>query len=377
VLGIVHSDVETQYAGAVRHARFASGWIAVSHRCARVLGERLAAYGRRAVQYLPYPIPAPVTPVNVASRGPLRLIYLGRLEESQKRVSRLAAVLDALARRGLRFSAMIVGDGPARAALVENVRNGAAAEHVTFTGALDAPGIAARLQQSDVFLLTSAFEGLPLALLEAMAAGVCPVVMQIASGLEDALVNGANALITPAGDVAAMVAAIIELDRDREQLAALRIAAQKRIEQDFAPSRHFAALERVLDDTWNQPPPDPALVSADPTVDAVAYLIMQARSVEGELAIYGAGMFGRKLVDTCLDADLPVVAWFDSDPARSGLKYRGLTCEGPAELAQHGQATFLVGSIEFAEEIADHIRQRATVARMPVPRIMHVRKQCR
>jgi glycosyltransferase involved in cell wall biosynthesis len=368
VLGIVHSDVETQYAGAVRHATFAAAWVGVSRRCAAELQKRLVRrVPAAAIHELPYPMPVPSRAAASNTADPLRLVYAGRLEEPQKRISRLAAVLNTLAGREVEFSATIVGDGPARAEFTAAIECGPAATRVRLTGALDHAALAAVLETSDVFLLTSAYEGLPLALLEAMAAGVYPIVMQIESGLEDVVTTGGNAIVVPQGDTAAMAEAVAQLSRDRAQLERLKRAARETIRARFSPERHFARLDEILASSRAAPPPDPATVAPDPTAAAVQRLVERARATARPVVIYGAGMFGRKVVDACEAAGVTVAGLIDSDPSRWGQSYCGLVCAAPDALTRWSDAVFLAGSMEFADEIAQRIASAFSQRGLPAP----------
>ncbi len=314
------------------------------------------------------PVAAPPAAPN--PDAPLRLIYAGRLEEPQKRVSRLVRVFDSLAKQGIPFSAVVAGDGPARSAFLEALSRSPANTAVSCVGAVDETHLGSMLAQSDLFLLTSSYEGLPLALLEAMAAGVCPVAMRIESGLEDMLLPGTNAIVVPQGDVDAMVADIAGLDRDRGRLESLKRFARERIQELFAPDRHFRQLATVLDGCFCGPAPDPASVAPDPAVTAVRTLAEEAKEAMRPVVIYGAGMFGRKLVDACLARGLDVVGWVDSDPARIGYRYRSLNCTSPESLRRWPEAVILVGSLEFAEEIRARALAVFTEYSPTVPRVV-------
>jgi hypothetical protein len=171
-----------------------------------------------------------------------------------------------------------------------------------------------------------------------------------------------NAIVVPQGDVDSMVAAIARLAHERPRLGLLKRAARSRVAVDFAPGLHFARLEGIIDECFQQPRPHPA-VEADATAGVVAGLVRCVKEVAGlrPVVVYGAGMFGRKVVDALLEAGVPVSALVDSDPARSGSVYRGLRCESPGSLAKMMESVFVVGSMAFAREIADRIRSAAGV----------------
>ena len=72
------------------------------------------------------------------------------------------------------------------------------------------------LLQHDVIMLTSEFEGLPLSLLEGMAAGLVPVVTDVESGISEVLDHGSNALKSAIGDVEGFVDNLTQLSNDHQ-----------------------------------------------------------------------------------------------------------------------------------------------------------------
>jgi hypothetical protein len=372
VLGIVHSDIETQYGLAERYLGIAPVWIGVSRRCADELRRRICGKGGQ-VHELPYPIePGGNVAREPTRHGPLRLAYVGRLEEPQKRVSRLAAVFERLAAASTDFCATVMGDGPARCELGERLRRAGEGvqERVSLAGASDREGVAEVWRTHEVCLLTSEYEGMPLALLEAMSAGVCPVVMAVESGLPELLSDRVNARIVPQGDIDAMVAVLRELAADREQVVRLGAAARETVRTRFSPEAHFAKLDAIIRELWTLPPPDPTAVAPDVTRVAVAEMVAQLRESGRPVAVFGAGMFGRKVVDACLGAGLPVVALADSDPARSGWVYRGLVCSGPEELVSRGDWVIALGSMQFVPEMKARIEILATQRSVSAPLVV-------
>jgi glycosyltransferase involved in cell wall biosynthesis len=102
----------------------------------------------------------------------------------------------------------------------------------------DAGGV---LDQLDVFLLASRFEGGPYAPLEAMRAGT-PVVLTDVVGSRDAVEAGASGLLVPPGEPAALGAAVAGLLRDPEARARLGAAGQARVRERFDVRAAGAAL---------------------------------------------------------------------------------------------------------------------------------------
>lgn len=104
----------------------------------------------------------------------------------------------------------IAGDGPLRDRLTDYSQELNLTDHVTFLGALS--DTAQFFSQLDIFVLSSLNEGLPLAILEAMAAGL-PVVASRAGGVEEAALDGQNAYLAAPGDSNELARAMIRMAR--------------------------------------------------------------------------------------------------------------------------------------------------------------------
>jgi len=85
----------------------------------------------------------------------------------------------------------------------------------------------------DVFVLPTRVEGFPVALVEAMGAGVVPVVSDIESGVPEVVASALTGERPPVGDVRAFAQAIAGLDGDRPRLAAMSAAARRSIVERF------------------------------------------------------------------------------------------------------------------------------------------------
>jgi glycosyltransferase involved in cell wall biosynthesis len=128
---------------------------------------------------------------------------------------------------------ILAGDGPERDALEEQVRLLAVEDRVRFLGyRSDIPEL---LANSDALVLPSLYEGLPLAVLEAMAAGK-PVVATSVGGTDEAVVDGETGFLVPPRDSDALAAAIRRVIQDdvlAQRLGAngrARVAAHFRVE---------------------------------------------------------------------------------------------------------------------------------------------------
>jgi glycosyltransferase involved in cell wall biosynthesis len=131
----------------------------------------------------------------------------------------------------------IAGDGPLKEPLMAFAEELGLAESVTFLGAL--PDTAAFFSQLDVFVLSSLNEGLPLAVLEAMAAGL-PIVATRAGGVEEAARDGYNAYLVPPVDSAALAEAMIRMANSPD-MAAMGELGQQTVRNKFR-----------IEETWQE-----------------------------------------------------------------------------------------------------------------------------
>lgn len=197
------------------------------------MAARLVAQGAPPAATHVLPMGADVAAVRAAGAGvtpePGRILFVGRLVEKKG-----LAVLLAAARRleAPGWSLEVVGDGPLRAELAAAARG----LPVTFRGALPRAELARSYARSEVVAVPSVAaasgdqDGLPVALLEAMAAG-CAVVGSRLAGIDAAVLDGDSGLLVPPGDPAALAATLDGLLADPDRRAKLGAAARARAEE--------------------------------------------------------------------------------------------------------------------------------------------------
>ncbi|MDQ3081531.1 MAG: glycosyltransferase family 4 protein, partial [Gemmatimonadota bacterium] len=150
---------------------------------------------RTVVRRIPCGVPISSRRVARHSADTLRLAYVGRLAEEQKRISDVARAFCRVANEIGGVSATIYGDGPDSegvARILEREANGAA---VRMGGLIDSGEVQSRLLECDVIVLLSDYEGLPIALMEAMSCGCVPVCLRGRSGISELVSDGVTGLI--------------------------------------------------------------------------------------------------------------------------------------------------------------------------------------
>jgi glycosyltransferase involved in cell wall biosynthesis len=129
---------------------------------------------------------------------------------------------------------LLVGDGPLMDELRALATSLGLSKHTHFVGYQAQPE--RYLQLMDVFVLSSRFEGMPLAVLEAWAAGV-PVVASHVGGLPELIDDGQNGLLFPPGDEGALKESICKILVDLNFARQLREAGSQHVTSEFSLSR--------------------------------------------------------------------------------------------------------------------------------------------
>jgi glycosyltransferase involved in cell wall biosynthesis len=228
---IAHNDVWAFYEPVAHYAPLIDSAIGVSEEIARRLRNDCNMPPER-VRYIPYGI-QPVTNGEaerlIGEQGrpdtSLRIGYVGRVVQAQKRVMDFVAVALELSRRGVEFELHIIGDGCERERLEEEFKRNLLASRVTFWGWLEPKQVSERLASLDVFALLSDHEGLPVALLEGMGHALVPVVTRIASGNTQLIRDGENGFTFAVGDTSACAIHLEGLAGDGDLRRVMRRAA--------------------------------------------------------------------------------------------------------------------------------------------------------
>lgn len=141
---------------------------------------------------------------------------------------------------------VIAGEGPLRKELVDFGRR------LGLSGSVFFPGFITELDDFysalDMFVLSSLWEGMPAALLEAMSYGL-PVVATTVSGIPEAVTDGAEGRLVPPANPGLLAAALLDLARDPAAMARMGAAGRRRVADRFSPAvtaGNYAALYRKL-----------------------------------------------------------------------------------------------------------------------------------
>jgi len=247
-----------------RLARWSSKVVAVSTKVEHYCRDRIGIPAEKLMTIrngIPCESPAPLERSREAIRTELGLaldapvvIQVGRLVPQKG----YEVLLDAMRRVSTsrpHARLLILGDGPARADLVSRARELGIGDRVVFAGFRT--NVNEFLHASDLFVLASWREGLPVSLLEAMAAAL-PAVVTAVGGNDEVVVNGETGFLVPPGDavqLADRIGQLLDAPALRERMGR---AARGRVETVFSADRMVgeteALYERCLKDhlAWGE-----------------------------------------------------------------------------------------------------------------------------
>lgn len=209
----------------VRMALRADHWL--------VLGRSLAEQYRHSldlrsdqIQVLYNPVVLPAAAGGHGPRSPLTVLSLGRLGHRKGTYDLVRAVEQLPEDIRSQLRVVLAGDGE-----VEEVRTFVTARNlesvIDVVGWIDVPTRDRYLRVADIFVLPSYDEGLPMAMLEAMAHGIVPLTTPV-GGIPEAVTDGVDGLLVPPGDAAALAAGLHRLVEDHDLRARLGAAARER-----------------------------------------------------------------------------------------------------------------------------------------------------
>ena len=199
--------------------------------------------------------PAEFRDVKPAEAGPdgllpLRILSVGSLEPYKGQIN-LVRACQILRDRAIPFECMIAGAGPERRKLRAHIYRHNLEDIVRLIGPVDQRSVRRLLRWSTVFVLPSVItpngkmEGIPVALMEAMATGAIAISTRI-SGIPELIISGETGFLVEPGDPGEIADVLSAIRNSLEELRTIRRRARHRISSEYNLQRNVEQLEREI-----------------------------------------------------------------------------------------------------------------------------------
>lgn len=180
-------------------------------------------------------------PLANLSQDPPRLIMVARFNEQKDQATLLQAIAK-LKQKKLRFHLDLVGNGPSRETCESLAKHLQISDYVSFLGdRLDVPDLLAR---SQIFILSTHYEGLPISILEAMRSGL-PVVATEVNGVPEEVIHNQTGFVVPHANVNALASVLASLINNSQLRKEMGNAARQKFLNDFVAKKMLSLIEEV------------------------------------------------------------------------------------------------------------------------------------
>jgi glycosyltransferase involved in cell wall biosynthesis len=234
VIPILHNDQSDIYDVGLANQEGWNAVVAVSPKVAATARERVP---NRPVLHIPSGVDLPQENLWQRRRGagtPLELIFVGRLEHTQKGVLWLPDIFRTCIDRGVDANLTIVGEGPDSAEVLARFRDSGLQRRIRHLQGLTPEQVYTLLLDAHVLLMPSRYEGLPIALLESLACGCVPVASRLPGVTDAAVQHGETGILVSVGDVIGYAEAVATLHNDPALWSRLSRAAHARASTTFS-----------------------------------------------------------------------------------------------------------------------------------------------
>jgi len=258
VIPVLHGDVEVVYRVGCANASLATALVGVSPKICQAA--RQAVNNTPVVEILNgVDMPAQAGWANrIQPSLPMRLVYVGRVDQQQKNVLLLPHIISACRRRGLDARLAVVGDGPDAARLRQECGELRVSNNVDFIGAVSPDEVYDILLNSHILVLPSFYEGLPIAVLEAQACGCVPVVTSLPGITDVAVQDQKTGILVSELTGHAFADAILELSEPstwQEMSNASHSWASSRFSVEAMGKRYRDLVEDAMEGKYERPGP--------------------------------------------------------------------------------------------------------------------------
>jgi glycosyltransferase involved in cell wall biosynthesis len=195
--------------------------------------------------FIPNSVKTP-TSFLVKSQGLPKILYLGRIDKN-KGLKEITLALEQLKNK-IDFQFIIAGDGPDKDDFIGDCQR-RIPDNYNYLGIISGKKKEMILDETNIFLMPSYYEGLPYALLEAMAYKLIPIVTPVGS-IPEIVEDGKNGFLVPVYNYKAIINSIIELDANPKKFEEMSQNAYETIKSDYSLSNYINKINAVYSNLY-------------------------------------------------------------------------------------------------------------------------------
>lgn len=244
VVQVVHGNYDYYFDLAVNHSASVDAFICISQKIFTSLTSKLPA---RNKDIFCRHFPVPFVEAKKITNSLVHIIYYaGDLKDNNKQLATVIKIADQLNDGSGNYLFTIAGGGMAEADFFEEWP-ATMKQYVHFLGSTPNKEILALLPLQDIFLLPSCNEGLPVSVVEAMKAGVVPLVTRWdGGGIEELIIEGTTGYYFEIGAVVDYAACIKNLHNNKQLLSTMGFSCMKKATELFDPLQNTIKFENIL-----------------------------------------------------------------------------------------------------------------------------------
>lgn len=236
---ILHGDYDLYYETAVKYSPLIDKFIAVSENI-KIQLDKMIPTRNSDIIYLKHIVPdVPIrTHINLKQTHSLDIVFIGRLTE-EKGFYDLVKIDNRLLAQGVIVNWKVIASG--------NKNEWLNSKNVTWIDIIDNKELLEQLLKCDLFILPSREEGFPVSLVEAMKAGLIPLVSKLPGAIDEIIVHGESGFKNSIGDIDAYVEQIIILHADKEKKKHMSLCSKINADRYFGHAETSHAYLQFFD----------------------------------------------------------------------------------------------------------------------------------
>jgi glycosyltransferase involved in cell wall biosynthesis len=245
VIHVLHGDYDYYFHLAQRHEAWIDSFICVSKSIAYNLKKRMPNRNND-IRYIPLPVPE----INCIreNKSTLDLLFAGRCDQAKGYY--LLPLIDAsLRQKGIHANWHIAGPGSDQTKSQQQWEN----SKVQFYGNLSSEGLTSLLLKTTALVLPTLAEGMPVSVIEAMKAGVIPVVNDLKGGLQELVINNVTGYRIPNNEPLIFAECIEGINADIEKRKQISTAAITFANRYFNPEQNTKLFENGFLQAYGKP----------------------------------------------------------------------------------------------------------------------------